>query len=78
MPKRSIVVYIEPPTYERVQKAKTLRERVSPPGWKSISSYAAHLLEEGLKVEEVNLEEEQAKETRRKKDDRHDVSKHGS
>jgi len=78
MPKRSIVVYIEPDTYERIQKAKLLRERVVPPGWKTDSSYAAHLLEEGLKVEEAKLEEEQAKETRRKKDDRHDGSKHGS
>jgi hypothetical protein len=78
MPKRSIAVYVEPATYERIQKAKMLREKVSPPGWKTISSYVAHLLEEGLKVEELKLEEEQAKETRRKKDDRHDVSKHGS
>jgi hypothetical protein len=78
MPKRSIAVYIELPIYERIQKARMLRERVFPPGWKTMSSYAAHLLEVGLKVEEVTLEEEQAKETRRKKDDKHDGSKHGS
>jgi hypothetical protein len=67
MPKRSIAVYIEPNMYERIQKAKLLRERVSPPGWKTISSYAAHLIEEGLKLEETKLEEEQAKQIRRKK-----------
>jgi hypothetical protein len=78
MPKRSIAVYIEPDMYERIQKAKLLRERAFPPGWKTDSSYAVHLLEEGLKIEEVKLEEEQTKETRRKKDDRHDVSEHRS
>jgi len=67
MPKRSIAVYIESDLHNRITKARLLREKVSPPGWKSISSYAAHLLEEGLKLEEMKLQEEQAQETRRKK-----------
>ena len=61
MPKRAIAVYIEPALYDRLVKAKLARERLSPPGWKSISSYAAHLLEEGLKLEEKKLEEEAKK-----------------
>jgi len=67
MPKRSIAVYIESDLHNRITRAKSLREKVSPPGWKSISSYAAHLLEEGLKLEEMKLQEEQTQETRRKK-----------
>lgn len=64
MPKRPIAVYIERSLYDRLEKAKLSRERLSPPGWGSVSSYAAHLLEEGLKLEEKKLkqlEEEEAK-----------------
>jgi hypothetical protein len=61
MPKRHIAVYIEQQLYDRLAKAKLTRERLSPPGWKSISSYAAHLLEEGLKLEEKKLEKEAKK-----------------
>jgi len=49
MPKNSIAVYVEPSLRERIKKAMLARQRISPPGWKSISSYAAHLVEEGLK-----------------------------
>ena len=42
-------------------KAKVAREKLSPPGWKSISSYAAHLLEEGLVLEEKKLGKEAGK-----------------
>jgi hypothetical protein len=67
MPKRSIVVYVEPDLHNRITKAKSLRKKVSPPGYGSISSYAAHLLEEGLKLEEVKLQEEHTQETQRRK-----------
>lgn len=55
MPKRHIAVYVEPPVYNRLMKAKLARERLIPPGWKSISSYTAYLLDEGLKLEEKRL-----------------------
>jgi len=58
MPKRSVAVYVEQQLYDRVAKARTARERLSPPGYPSISSYAAYLLEEGLKIEERRLEKE--------------------
>lgn len=61
MPKRSIVVYIEQALYDRFLKAKSLRERLNPPGWKSISSYARHLLEVGLNLEEKELEKGEVK-----------------
>jgi len=61
MPKRPIAVYIEQDFYERLLKARSLRERLNPPGWKHISSYACHLLEVGLNLEEKELAEEKAK-----------------
>jgi len=60
MPKRHIAVYIEPPVYNRLVKAKLARERLIPPGWKSISSYTAYLIDEGLKLEEKRLKKLEA------------------
>ena len=64
MPKRPIAVYIEQRLYDRLEKAKLARERLSPPGWKSISSYAAHLIEEGLSLEEKKLKKLQEEEVK--------------
>jgi hypothetical protein len=61
MPKRPITVYIESNVLERIKKNQKLREKLRPPGWPKISSYAAHLIEEGLKAEEKVLEEAQNK-----------------
>jgi len=61
MPKRPIAVYIDQSVFNRLEDAKAKREELSPPGWKSISSYAGHLIEEGLKLEEKKLKEEAAK-----------------
>jgi hypothetical protein len=63
MPKRPIAVYIEQPIFNRLLEAKAKRAELSPPGWKSISSYAEHLIEEGLKLEERKLKEEMVKRT---------------
>ena len=52
MAKRQIAVYISPNIYDRLEKARSDRKKLSPPGWNSISSYAAYLLEEEVKREE--------------------------
>jgi hypothetical protein len=59
MPKRPITIYIESSISERIRKDQKLREKLLPPGWPRISSYCAHLIEEGLGVEEMALEEAQ-------------------
>ena len=61
MPKRHIAVYVEQTLYDRLRKAKSLRQRLRPPGWKSTSSYACHLLEVGLNLEEKELEKGEVK-----------------
>ncbi len=61
MAKRPITIYIESNLYERIKKTKQLREKLLPPGWPKVSSYSAHLIEEGLKVEEATLQEIQKK-----------------
>jgi hypothetical protein len=68
MPKSPIAVYVEPSLRERLKKAMLARQKISPPGWDSVSSYAAYLLEEGLKIEEkFLLEEQQIRQNRSKK-----------
>ncbi len=57
MPKRSITIYVDSTLFEQIKKSKQLREKLVPPGWPKTSSYAAHLIEEGLKVEETFLDE---------------------
>lgn len=49
---KTVTAYVDPEFYERIQNAKSEREKLSPPGWKTKSTWAGHLLEEGLKVEE--------------------------
>jgi hypothetical protein len=61
MAKHPVTVYLESNLYDRIKKTKQLREKLLPPGWPKVSSYAAHLLEEGLKVEEATLQEFQRK-----------------
>ena len=64
--KHPITVYIESSLYERIKKAKQLREKKIPPGWPKISSYTAHLIEEGLKTEELFLDDVQKNEHKQK------------
>lgn len=52
---KKVTAYVEPEFYKRMQNAKTERAKLSPPGWSSQSSWASHLLEEGLKVEEKTI-----------------------
>jgi hypothetical protein len=59
MAKKRITIYVESHTYDRIQRNKRIREQVFPPGWTKIASYAAHLVDEGLKLEEAALEERQ-------------------
>ena len=61
MTKQPIAVYIEQTILKRLKDARAKREELSPPGWRSISSYAAHLIEEGLKLEERKLKGETAR-----------------
>lgn len=44
---------------DRIRKNQKLREKLLPPGWPKVSSYSAHLIEEGLRIEEMALEEAQ-------------------
>lgn len=60
MPKQSVAVYMEPALRNRLEKAKSAREKLIPPGVKSISSYAAYLIAEGLNVEEKKLKKLEA------------------
>lgn len=64
--KHPITVYIDSSLYERIRRAKQLREKMMPPGWPKVSSYTAHLIEEGLKTEEVFLGETQKNERKQK------------
>ena len=57
--KRAVTIYIESSLYERIRKTKQLREKLLPPGWPKLSSYSVHLIEEGLRVEELTLQEVQ-------------------
>jgi len=61
MTKRPVTIYIESGLYDRIKKTKQLREKLLPPGWPKVSSYSAHLIEEGLRVEEATLQEVQKK-----------------
>jgi hypothetical protein len=65
--KNTIAVYLEVDLHSRFTEAKMLREKLFPPGYKSASSYAAHLIEEGLKLEEKELEDAKVKKTQTKK-----------
>jgi hypothetical protein len=57
--KRAVTIYIESSLYERIRKTKQFREKLLPPGWPKLSSYSVHLIEEGLRVEELTLQEVQ-------------------
>jgi len=72
MPKKenNITVYLDADLLSRFSKAKLLRQKLVPPGYKSVSSYAAYLIEGGLKVEEKELEDMQNKANRPKKVDK--------
>lgn len=74
MTKRPVTVYIDPPLSERIKKTKQLREKLFPPGWTKVSSYVAHLVEEGLKAEESFLDQAQ-KELRQKTNNSFDGTK---
>lgn len=65
-PKHPITVYIESSLYDRIRRAKQLREKLMPPGWPKISSYTAHLIEEGLKTEEILLNDTQKNDRKQK------------
>jgi hypothetical protein len=52
---KTVTAYVDLEFYERIQTVKSEREKLSPPGWKSQSEWAGHLLEEGLKVEEKTI-----------------------
>ena len=53
--KHHIAAYVETAVRNRLEKAKLTREKLAPPGYKSLSSYVAYLLKEGLQVEEKKL-----------------------
>jgi hypothetical protein len=74
MTKRPVTVYIDSPLSERIKKAKQMREKLFPPGWTKVSSYVAHLVEEGLKTEELVLDQAQ-KELRQKNNNNLDGTK---